>query len=167
MATVGRSDCPLSMSLELIGDRWTLLVLRDIIFSDRRHFRDLLLHSDEGIASNILAARLQTLVDAEILTKEPDLGHRQRVIYSLTDRGVDLLPAIIQLGAWGARNINDTSSLALWFRIADEQGPVVWRKLTEELRERHCSQSKADWSAEPEFSRLAQLFVDELTKARR
>ncbi len=158
MATAQRSACPLNMSLELVGDRWTLLILRDMIFRDRRQFRELLANSSEGIASNVLANRLETLVDAEILTKAPHLGHKQKIVYSLTDRGVDLLPVMIQLGSWGATHSTSPAPIALWFQIAAAAGPDVWRELMDELRARHRDQQPADPGVEPTFSRLAAEF---------
>ena len=67
-----RSGCPINLSLEVIGDRWSLLVIRDIIFGNRRHFRELLTRSEEGISSNILADRLKTLMEQGILTRADD-----------------------------------------------------------------------------------------------
>ena len=67
-----RSGCPINLTLEVIGDRWSLLVIRDIIFGNRRHFRELLTRSEEGISSNILAVRLKTLVEQGILTRTDD-----------------------------------------------------------------------------------------------
>ncbi|GGF36958.1 winged helix-turn-helix transcriptional regulator [Williamsia phyllosphaerae] len=158
MATTARSACPLNMSLELVGDRWTLLILRDMIFRDRRQFRELLANSAEGIASNVLATRLESLVDADVLTKAPHLGHKQKIVYSLTDRGVDLLPVMIQLGAWGATHTSSPAPIAQWFRIAAAAGPEVWQQLTDELRARHRDQHPADPSVEPTFTRLAAEF---------
>ncbi len=165
MATTGRSACPLNMSLELIGDRWTLLILRDMVFNDRRHFRELLANSKESIASNVLASRLQALTDAGIVTRESHDGHKQKIVYSLTDRGVELLPAMIQLGAWGARNTPAVASIGLWFEIASEAGPGVWQELMDELRARHRLHAPADPDLEPAFSRLSAEFRD--VRARR
>ena len=65
-----RSRCPINLTLEVVGDKWSLLVLRDIVFADRRYFRQLLTNSDEGIASNILADRLKRLVESGVLSKD-------------------------------------------------------------------------------------------------
>jgi DNA-binding HxlR family transcriptional regulator len=66
--TTPRSGCPINLTVEALGDRWSLIVIRDVMFGDRRHFRELLSRSEEGIASNILAARLKHLVEAGLLT---------------------------------------------------------------------------------------------------
>ena len=65
-----RSGCPINLTLEVVGDKWSLLIIRDMIFGNRRHFRELLTRSEEGIASNILADRLKRLVEVELLTRE-------------------------------------------------------------------------------------------------
>ncbi|TIS01298.1 MAG: helix-turn-helix transcriptional regulator, partial [Mesorhizobium sp.] len=93
MSTKERSGCPISLSLELIGDRWTLLIIRDLAFAGKRHFREFL-QSDEGISSRTLAERLQTLVDKGVLTRSDDPTHRLKAIYRLTEAGIDLLPIL-------------------------------------------------------------------------
>ena len=82
--------------VEILGDQWSLLVIRDIVFMNRRHFRELLTKSLEGIASNILADRLQRLVDQGIIVKSHDASHKQKVIYSLTERGIELVPLLMR-----------------------------------------------------------------------
>ncbi len=99
-----RSGCPINLTLERLGDKWSLIVVRDIMFG-RRHFRELLERSPEGIASNILADRLKKLVVAGLLTTAPDPTHRQRTIYSLTEAAIDLVPVLAALGAWGNKHM--------------------------------------------------------------
>ena len=95
-----RSGCPITAAVEVLGDRWSLLVLRDVIFGDRRYFRALLTGSVEGIASNILADRLVRLVEAGILTRGA-AARGQRARYSLTESGIQTLPVLAALGSWG------------------------------------------------------------------
>ena len=83
-----RSGCPINLTLEVLGDRWSLIVIRDMMFGDRRHFRALLQGSEEGIASNILADRLKRLVAAGMLTRRDDPTHRQKAIYSLAEPAI-------------------------------------------------------------------------------
>ncbi|MGN6114798.1 MAG: winged helix-turn-helix transcriptional regulator, partial [Nitrobacter sp.] len=99
----GRSACAINLTLEVVGDKWSLLIIRDIIFGNRRHYRELLTKSDEGISSNILADRLKTLMEAGILTREDDPTHKQKGIYSLTEQGIELLPVLAQMAAWGVK----------------------------------------------------------------
>ena len=91
---------PISAAVDVLGDRWTLLIMRDVMVSDRRHFRALLTGSVEGIASNILADRLVKLVDAGILVRGT-AARGQRARYSLTEAGVHTLPVVAALGSWG------------------------------------------------------------------
>jgi len=88
-------------AVEVLGDRWSLLILRDVIFEDRRHFRALLLGSAEGIASNILADRLVRLVEAGLLARGT-AARGQRARYSLTEAGIQTVPVLVALGDWGA-----------------------------------------------------------------
>jgi DNA-binding HxlR family transcriptional regulator len=131
-----RSGCPINLSLELLGDRWTLLVLRDLMFSGRRHYRELL-HSGEGIASNILADRLRRLLEAGLITKRDDPTHRQRAIFSLTEQAIQLVPVFATLGAWGSRWMAADSQLAARARELEAGGPRRWKAFMAELRATH------------------------------
>lgn len=101
--TIHRSGCPINLMLEVLGDPWSLLIIRDIAFFDKRHFRELL-QSDEGISSNILADRLKKMVDEGLLTKSADPSHKQKVIYSLTEKSIDLIPALVEIAKWGVKH---------------------------------------------------------------
>ena len=135
-----RSYCPINLSLEIFGDSWTLLVLRDMMFGGKRHFRELL-QSDERISSNILAARLAMLVQNGLLTKADDPTHKQKAIYSLTEKGITLLPIVVQIGAWGSRWAPDAKKLdgaaRKYLREIQEGGPRGWAKRMDELRAEH------------------------------
>jgi DNA-binding HxlR family transcriptional regulator len=138
--TQPRSYCPINLSLEIFGDTWSLLVLRDMMFAGKRHFREFL-QSDERISSNILADRLARLVEHHLLTKTDDPTHKQKAIYSLTEKGVALLPIVVQIGAWGSRWVPDAKRLDAvarkHLREIQEGGPRVWARRTDELREVH------------------------------
>jgi DNA-binding HxlR family transcriptional regulator len=137
-----RSDCPINLALEVIGDTWSLLVIRDIMFGNRRHFRELLTRSDEGIASNILADRLRRLLANELLSQAPDPRHKQRRIYHLTERSIQLVPVLATLGAWGRRHLPVSPELSIRARILDEGGPHLWHQFMDELRETHLGQPR-------------------------
>ncbi len=94
-----RSTCPISTGLEILGDRWTLLVIRDMMFAGKRHFREFL-QSEEGVSSNVLADRLAMLVERGLVTRRDDPSHAQKAIYSLTEAGIALLPVIAALSQW-------------------------------------------------------------------
>ena len=85
-----RSGCPVSLGLDIFGDKWTLLIIRDLMFRGKRHFREIL-ESDEHISSNILADRLKLLLDEGIVTRTENPNHKQKAIYRLTEKGIDLL----------------------------------------------------------------------------
>src|SRR5688572_4672101 len=135
-----RSFCPINLSLEVFGDSWTLLVLRDMMFAGKRHFRELL-QSDERISSNILADRLARLVEQGLLTRSEDPTHKQKAIYSLTEKSITLLPVVVQIGAWGSRWVPDAKKLEptarKFVRQLQEAGPRAWEKLMDELRAEH------------------------------
>jgi DNA-binding HxlR family transcriptional regulator len=97
-----RSHCPIAYALEFIGDKWTLIVLRDLIMARKRHFQELLA-GNEGIASNILASRLKLLEAAGMVTRRADPAHARRVIYAPTDKALDLLPLMTELMRWSAK----------------------------------------------------------------
>lgn len=131
-----RSGCPVSLSLEMFGDRWTLLVLRDVIFGGARHFRELLA-GPERISSNILADRLAALVEHGLLTKADDPSHKQKVTYSLTEQSIELVPVFAQLSAWGIRHLPVAEEYAARAEVLVAGGPPVWEAFMDELRETH------------------------------
>ncbi|HEY1545224.1 MAG TPA: helix-turn-helix domain-containing protein [Xanthobacteraceae bacterium] len=132
-----RSGCPINLSLEVLGDRWSLIVIRDLMFGNRRHFRELLGHSNEGIASNILADRLKRLVSVGVLSRRDDPTHKQKAVYSLTEMGIELLPLLVAMGAWGRRYLPTTPELAIRQQLLEEGGPRLWADFMTELRFLH------------------------------
>src|SRR5271166_4991393 len=137
-----RSECVINRTVEIFGDQWSLLVIRDIIFMNRRHFRELLTKSVEGIASNILADRLQKLVKQGIIVKSPDASHKQKAIYSLTERGIELLPLLMEMVAWGHKYL-PASGLRGLAQVLEEGGPKRRAEFMAELRETHLRKSSA------------------------
>ncbi len=97
-----RSHCPVNYGLEAFGDRWALLILRDIVFRGKRTYGEFL-RSEEGFATNVLASRLEHLLAAGILRRDPDETDRRRDIYSLTEKGLDLIPVILEIVLWSAK----------------------------------------------------------------
>jgi len=96
-----RSDCPIAASLDIIGDRWTLLVLRDMLLRGKSYFSEFA--EDESIATNVLTDRLNTLVDQEIIERAPDPDDGRKYIYRPLPPAIDLLPVIAELAAWGLK----------------------------------------------------------------
>jgi len=98
-----RSGCPVSISLEILGDRWSLLIVRDLMVRGFRTFKDFQ-GSGEGIATNILADRLQKLEVSGIISSGVEPTDARRVNYRLTEKGIDLAPVLLELLIWGARH---------------------------------------------------------------
>lgn len=159
----GRSGCPINLSIEVIGDRWSLLVIRDMMFGNRRHFGELLSGSEEGIASNILANRLRRLTEQGLVSRAPDPSHKQKVIYSLTEPAIQLVPVIAQLGAWGGRHLPASRELSIRAELLEEGGPQLWEEFMAELREQHLGIPRPEGS-ESVFDRLRAAYEAELAK---
>ena len=100
---IGRSPCPVSCALDILGDKWTLLVVRDLIFRRKRYFGDFQ-NSPEKIASNILSDRLRKLEAAGMVLRQPDPDHGCRIIYAVTEKCLDLVPTIMELIRWGGKH---------------------------------------------------------------
>ena len=96
-----RSTCPVATSLDIFGDKWSLLVVRDLFFTDHRRFGEFA-SSDEGIASNVLAERLERLECEGLIHSSPDPADGRKVVYGLTPKGLDLAPMIIEMIIWAA-----------------------------------------------------------------
>ncbi|TNH28017.1 helix-turn-helix transcriptional regulator [Micromonospora orduensis] len=135
--SVYRSGCPINLAVEAVCDRWSLVVLRDVMFGDRHYFRELLAGSREGIASNILADRLRRLVDNGLLWRADDPTHRQKIRYSLTEAGVQLVPVMAALGSWGRRHMPASHELSARVELLERGGPELWDRFMDELREQH------------------------------
>jgi DNA-binding HxlR family transcriptional regulator len=101
------SGCPIDYALDLFGDRWSLLVIRDLLFLGKRHFKELM-ESPERIASNILTARLKKLEERGLIERAADPANRKQVIYTLTDKGRDLTPVLVEMVRWGGRHDPNT-----------------------------------------------------------
>lgn len=112
MARKRRSGCPVSISLELLGDRWSLLIVRDLMVRGLRTFKEFH-ESGEGIASNILADRLRRLEEVGIVETETVAGDARRIHYRLTERGIDLAPVLLELLVWGASHERSSAPPAL------------------------------------------------------
>jgi DNA-binding HxlR family transcriptional regulator len=97
-----RSDCPISCSLDMWGDKWTLLIIRDLMDAKECTYGDFL-KSPEGISTNILAARLKALEENEIITKSDHPESKAKVLYRLTRKGIDLLPIMIEISLWAEK----------------------------------------------------------------
>jgi len=111
MAPTPRSPCPVACTLDLIGDRWTLLVIRDMLFFGKSRFEEFLA-SPEGISTNILTSRLRQLEELGLVERHPYGNHPRRMAYSLTEQGRSLRPVLRVLALWGLRHIAGTRPAA-------------------------------------------------------
>lgn len=110
-----RSDCPLNFGLEIFGDKWSLLIIRDLMFFGKRSYSEFL-ESAEGISTTILAGRLNLLEKEKIISKQKSKEHKQKLIYNLTQKGIDLVPIILSIGMWSeqyAQKLNSNRDIIL------------------------------------------------------
>ena len=162
-----RSGCAINLTLEVIGDKWSLIVIRDMMFGNRRHFRELLTKSEEGISSNILADRLRTLLDRGIITREDDPSHKQKGIYSLTEQGIELLPILAQMSGWGVKYLPVTEELGIRAKLLDQGGPKMWAEFMDELRETHLGVKRRRRSGPSVGERLQKAYQRVVAKKKR
>ena len=128
--TKRRSDCPINYALQTFGDPWSLLILRDLMFTDRRSYTDFL-NAEEGIATNILAARLLWLQDVDVIRK---IGHGKGARYALTAKGLDLLPAMLELIKWSATHDARTAAPKAFVSRITKQRATLEQEIREQLR---------------------------------
>ncbi|MDT3402365.1 winged helix-turn-helix transcriptional regulator [Mucilaginibacter terrae] len=128
-----RSDCPVSFSLDYIGDKWVLLILRDLIFTNKTSYGDFLT-SDEKIATNILADRLKLLEANGFIKSEVSAEKKNKFIYSLTEKGIDLIPAIVELMIWGSKYNPPGAEQVLKKIKTDKEGTI--KELKDKLLQR-------------------------------
>lgn len=159
-----RSGCAINLTLEVLGDKWSLLIIRDMIFGNRRHFRELLTKSEEGISSNILADRLRTLVEQGVVTRTDDPTHKQKGIYSLTDQGIELLPVLAQMSAWGVKHLPVSEELGIRAKLLAEGGPRMWADFMDELRETHLGVKRRKKAGPTVAEKLRTAYEDVVAK---
>ena len=129
-----RSGCPISIALEMLGDAWSLLIVRDLMFKERQTYNEFL-QGGERIASNILADRLRKLEDAGIVEKRRDASDARRFVYRLSAKGIDLAPIMIELVIWSARHeVTDAPAAVVRAMRTDRAASVAdvrkrWRDL--------------------------------------
>jgi DNA-binding HxlR family transcriptional regulator len=133
-ANGARSGCPVSVSLERFGDRWSLLLIRDMMVRGYRTFKEFE-DSGEGIATNILADRLERLRASGIIATEPDKADGRRVIYRLTEKGIDLAPVMLELLIWAARWEETAAPCEVMTRMEENRRAVI-KEVRRRWRER-------------------------------
>lgn len=132
--TARRSDCPINFALQTFGDAWSLLVLRDLMFTDRTTYTDFL-NAEERIATNVLADRLQQLQTKGLIRKR---GSGRGAKYALTQKGLDLLPTMLEMISWSARYDRRTGAPPAFVARIRKDRERVTVELKESLRHRYA-----------------------------
>jgi len=132
--TARRSLCPINYSLEMVGDPWSLLVVRDIVYFGKQTFGEFLA-SSEGIARNILAGRLEQLQERGILHKTPHPHDGRKDLYALTDRGLDLIPMLLVAADWGAEHAPSTDAPGWWIELVRARREEITALIRDAVRE--------------------------------
>jgi DNA-binding HxlR family transcriptional regulator len=130
-----RSGCPLSCSLDIFGDKWSLLIIRDLMFMNKCTYNDFL-KSDEGIATNILASRLKGLEENDIIEKSAHPDSKAKKMYKLTPKGIDLLPMIMEIYIWSDNYYEMPDDLKATIQEAKKDKDKFVKQVTKELKKK-------------------------------
>ena len=136
-----RSDCPVSCSLDIWGDKWSLLLVRDLMFSKQCTYGDFL-KSDEKIATNILASRLQTLEENGIITKSDHPDSKAKYLYKLTQKGIDLLPLMIEINLWAEKYFTIPAERKAMLKEVKKDKEVFIKTATKDLKKAAANKRK-------------------------
>jgi len=128
-----RSDCPINFALEIFGDTWSLLIIRDIVYFGKKTYGEFLA-SEEGIATNILALRLAHLEQQGILEKQPHDADKRKERYVLTEKGLNLIPVLVEIGNWSAVYDPQTAAPPDWIALVNADKPGMIRRIRETVR---------------------------------
>ena len=128
-----RSDCPINFALETFGDPWSLLIIRDIVYFGKKTYKEFL-ESEEGIATNILASRLALLEHKGILAKRQFEGDKRKEEYMLTERGLDLIPVLVELANWSAQHDPQTGAPAAWIALMKAERETMIGRIRETVQ---------------------------------
>lgn len=133
-----RSGCPISNMLDIFGDKWSLLIIRDMVFFDKNTYGEFS-KSDEKIATNILASRLLTLEENGIIKK---LGHpdsKAKVLYILTEKGIDLLPILLEIQLWSDKHLTVSDEIKELLKEVKKDKDKFTKSLTKKLKEKYLT----------------------------
>ena len=134
MATQKRkSDCPINFALEVFGDRWTFLIVRDLMFKGKHYYGEFL-QMEEKIATNILADRLSLLEEAGIVSRTIDEAHNSKIIYKLTEKGIDMLPVLTDVILWSSKHDKQTAADVKFVRKAKKDREGLFAEIVSKLK---------------------------------
>ena len=139
-----RSDCPVSCSPDIWGDKWSLLIVRDLMLAKQCTYGDFL-KSDEKIATNILASRLLTLEENEIITKSDHPDSKAKVLYKLTQKGIDLLPLMIEINLWADKYYDLPADRKVILKEVKKDKENFIKTATKDLKKAAANSSLAKW----------------------
>ena len=128
-----RSNCPISCSLDIFGDKWSLLIIRDMMFANKSTYNDFL-KSGEGIATNILASRLKGLEENGLIEKLVHPDSKAKILYKLTQKGIDLLPIILEVYIWADKYLAIPISIKATIKEAKKDKDNFIKQITKELK---------------------------------
>ena len=131
-----KSHCPINFSLEIFGDKWTLLIIRDLAFNGMRYYGEFM-NAGEGFATNILAHRLNVLEESAVIRKEMDRNKKSKYIYSLTEKGIDLVPMLMEMVKWGSAYDKNTASPPEFIKRLKKDKEGVIKEFMNQLRKTH------------------------------
>jgi DNA-binding HxlR family transcriptional regulator len=128
-----RSECPISCSLDIFGDKWSLLIIRDMMFANKSTYGDFL-KSEEKIATNILASRLQSLEENKLIEKLEHPDSKAKVLYRLTQKSIDLLPIIVEIHIWAEKHFEIPADIKAMIKEAKKDKDEFIKTTTRQLK---------------------------------
>lgn len=136
-----RSECPISCSLDVFGDKWSLLIIRDMMFFNKSTYGDFL-KSEEGIATNILASRLQVLEENKLIEKLEHPDSKAKVLYKLTQKSIDLLPVIVEIHLWAEKYFDIPTDIKALVKEAKKDKNEFIRTMTKQLKKQRDTEKR-------------------------
>ena len=128
-----RSSCPINFALETFGDPWSLLIIRDMVYFGKKTYGEFL-ESEEGMVTNILASRLARLEQQGLLIKQPCPSDKRKEEYALTEKGLDLIPVLVEMANWSAQHDPQTGAPPAWIALVKAQREQMIARMRETVR---------------------------------
>jgi len=136
-----RSDCPISCSLDIFGDKWSLLIIRDMMFFQKSTYGEFL-KSAEGIATNILASRLQSLEENGLIEKLEHPDSKAKFLYTLTPKAIDLLPIIVEIHIWADKHLDLPAEIKVFVKVAKKDKVGFVKTMAKQLKKQLDTEKK-------------------------
>lgn len=131
-----RSNCPINYALEHFGDKWSLLIIRDLMFKGKRHYNEFF-ESDEKVSTSVLGDRLKQLEESGIISKGQDTVKKSRIKYSLTQKGIGMLPFMVDMISWSGEYDSDTEAGDVFLAQAKKSKDFLLKSIREKLEKEH------------------------------